>query len=261
MKLTLRHLILFLLFLLCQPGFAQESTSVMPIPEDVKNWNLKVELEAKSTFDSEKKINGSASEADIQGAWRINELYGLVLGFQISHKDEAEARETSLDQVKAGLRISKKLWDLKWRIQMTYNYLLQEAQRIDDARDGALLLDIRTHLPLQTWGKARLRLKHSEYLPREGGDDIELRQSKLEFSPSYLWGRWAAGLKNHITRSANFNESVNTLDIAPFVKFAGDHFEPLFKVIYRPVEKSSHFATAENWESHPVYALEMEMNF
>ncbi|WP_373998149.1 hypothetical protein [Bdellovibrio bacteriovorus] len=261
MKLTFRHLILFFFFLMCRPGFAQEAVSVIDMPSPKKTWNIKVEMEAKSTFDKEKNMNGYSSEADLQLTRMWSETYGTILGIQVGHKASEEETTSQMEEATLGLRAVQKIAGLKWRAQLMYNYLLQEEQRLADFRDGSLMLDVRTNIPLQTWGKARLRLKHAEYLPTKNEDDIGVRQTKLELTPSYLWGRFATGFKNQVTRLSTFAESFHTFDIAPFIKYEGDHFEPMLKVIYRPVEKSAQFHTAQNWESHPIYALEMEMNF
>ncbi|KYG68290.1 hypothetical protein AZI87_03270 [Bdellovibrio bacteriovorus] len=261
MKLTFRHLILFLFFLMCRPGFAQEAVSVIRDPSPKKSWNIKVEMEAKSTFDKDKNVNGYTTEADLQITRMWSENYGTVFGAQVGHKVDDEETRSQMEEATLGLRVVQEFWELKWRTQLTYNYILREEQRLKDFRDGSLMLDIRTNIPLQRWGKARLRLKHAEYLPTKTEDDIEIRQTKLELSPSYLWGRFATGFKNQISRLSTFAENLHTLDVAPFIKYEGAHFEPMLKIIYRPVEKSAQFHTAQNWESHPIYALEMEMNF
>lgn len=233
----------------------------MEAPSTKKSWNIKVEMEAKSTFDKEKNVNGYSSEADLQLARMWTETYGTILGVQVGHKADDEETRSQMEEATLGVRVVQKFWDLKWRTQLTYHYILQEEQRREDFRDGSLMLDVRTNIPLQTWGKTRLRFKHAEFLPKQSEDDIEVRQTKLELSPSYLLGRFATGFKNQVTRLSTFADSFHNLDVAPFIKYEGAHFEPMLKIIYRPVEKSAQFHTAQNWESHPIYALEMEMNF
>ena len=249
------------IFFFSLPGFAQVGELSLPVPAQKSPWSFKAEMEMKTSFDKERSINGYTSEADFRAIRWFNESWGAIAGSQVNHSNIEAESESAWNEISLGV-VSTGTWDdFKWRAQMTYNTLLQDEERLDKKRNGALQWDVRGNIYFSSYSKLRWRLKHAEYLPTELTNDVDIRQSKLELSPSLLNKKWAFGLKNQMAHLWNTKAETNSLDFGPFVKYEGKYFEPLLKVIYQPYRKTPNWEVAEQWASSPVYAAELEINY
>ncbi len=243
---------------------AQISTSDIVLtlkPASISRWGAKIETDAKTTRDKQNTIDGFSTETDFQLHQMFNEVWGIVGGVRLVNESRDEKKGGfHFDEASMGIRNVIFLGDTKWRSQFTYDYLLLDEDQKSNSRRGALSADLRASMYLGFWGKLRLKLKHSEYLPNQDVG-IEIRQTKLELSPSLIFKKLSTGVKNKISHLWTDRTEYNTVDVGPFVRYEGESFEPLFKIMYRPIDKSKSMIIADNWQSKPVYSVEVEMKF
>ena len=91
---------------------------------------------------------------------------------------------------------------------------------------------------------------------------VELRTTKLEFAPGYyVFARVLVGIRNQFIAHGMYEQNTMTAEIGPFVRYEGVNFEPIAKIIYRPVNDSQAFRLAGNWEREPIYSLELDFKF
>lgn len=260
---VLKNIFAILIWMTPLLSSAQLNTSQAQIPSSEKSlWAAKIEVGAKSTYDKANSIDGYTSDADFQIYRMFSPGWGAILGSVIAYENrEDKPTMTTLELASMGILRISSFAGLKWKSQLTYNFFLQSEMREQKSSEGYALMDLRTYAPLGLWGRTRLRLKHYEFLPFSDKASVLIRQTKLEYSPAVLNGPLEIGLKNHWTHFWQMQQELDTCELAPFIKYNGDIWEPLFKIGYRPLEKSQHFAAATDWEQRPYYSVELEMNF
>lgn len=223
-------------------------------------WGLRAESEFKSTRDKKKVMDGYESQTDLRIYREINSAWSGLLGTRINQQDRRQEKQgLSADEGVIGLRSVFFPGDLKIKTEWTYNSMLNEKSRLEEEHDGFFQADVRTSFLLGFWGKARLRFKHWEFLANKQKDGVELRQTKLEFSPGYFFRQALVGLRHQFIAHGLYEKNTMSFEIGPFIRYKTSRFEPVAKVIYRPVNNSPGLKLAGNWEYEPVYCLELNL--
>lgn len=228
-----------------------------------EKWGFRLESEFKSTYDKQRRVDGYESQTDLRAYRALDSKWGTVVGGRINQSDRRSKKSSParLDEGAIGFRSVFNSGETKVRTEWTYNPIMTEEIKIENGHDGYFLADIRSNLLLSYWGKLKLRLKHWEYVMNSQTGDIETRQTKFEISPGYVFHRAWFGLKNQIVHRAYARNQENTYEVGPFIRYEGKHFEPLAKIVYRPVKDSPEFRVADNWSQEPVYSVEIELKF
>ncbi|NJL26003.1 MAG: hypothetical protein HC902_13115 [Calothrix sp. SM1_5_4] len=223
-------------------------------------WNLKIEAEGKSLRDAVGTIDGYSFQAEALLQRRLTERMGLLVGIETHHQSQkSRGEENSLDEFSFGFSSLMHLMNQKWRSRWLIGYITSPLSQTLDGHWGLLEADVRTQLFLSETARAKLRYKFVQFIPARGDPEVELRQSRIEFSPAAFITPWALGLQNKLTHRFSQKTETSYLDMAPFIKFEKNGFESLFKVIYRPVIGGDGRVWARNWQNTPVYSLELEM--
>lgn len=223
---------------------------------------FKLEFESKTTYSKSYDLNGYSSEARLQSYYMFNKNWGNIVELLLNQSANAEqSKDLTLSEASFGLRWIYSLDGNDWKTHLTCNYLLQEEDRNNQFRDIFLVADVRVRIPLTISTMAQFRIKHNEYLPNKIFKNISIRQTKIELSPDIQVNQFFFGFKNHLTHAWLSDKETNTLSLAPFIQYKGTFLEPLFKIAFLPFDKSEQLTASNNWEQHPAYSFELEVNF